>query len=84
MYVTQSDIIFLSETWKSEAFINKLQDPPKAYLQLGQTSAMQPFLQKWLTFWKRLKTVNLFSQKYSTVDVPLGSTYASTQWVIFM
>ena len=43
IYITQFDIIFLSETWKSEIFINKLQDPPEAYLELRRTSAMQPF-----------------------------------------
>lgn len=43
IYITQFEIIFLSETWKSETFINKLQDPPEAYLELGWTFAMQPF-----------------------------------------
>ena len=43
IYITQFDIIFLSETWKSETFINKVQDRPEAYLELGWASAMQPF-----------------------------------------
>ena len=42
-YITQFDIIFLLEIWKSETSISMLQHPPEAYLEPSGASTMERF-----------------------------------------
>ena len=42
-YITQFDIIFLLEKWKSQTSISRLQYSPEAYLEPSGTSTMECF-----------------------------------------